>query len=94
MRPVSPVSKWWVTKSEVMEALANEALPGISKSAAVAALRRVVAAPTAAASVLIPQWQILPFHKILRHFKDNSNNKMRKIIASRLTESKRDVPHY
>ena len=81
-----------VTKGDVMEAMAAGTLPALTKSTS-AAPAAAVAAPTpssTAAPVDVP----IPQPQASGPFEDVPNNKMRKIIASRLTESKRDVPHF
>ena len=90
-----------ITKGDVMVALANGVpLPLLPvKQAASAA---TPAAPVAAASVPPPAAApkasgpdlALPPVDTLGGYEDVANTSMRKIIAKRLTESKRDVPHF
>jgi len=83
-----------VTKGDVLQALANgtEMPPLATKQAAPAAPAAAASAaappPAAPVSVTIPS---VDSHGT---YEDVPNNKMRKIIASRLTESKSQVPHF
>lgn len=88
-----------VTKSDVMEAIIAGTLPPLPVKSVIAAVTSSVkvsahvevGSPPISTStkvtVTIPEIDANEFH-------DVANNKMRKIIASRLTESKRDVPHF
>jgi pyruvate dehydrogenase E2 component (dihydrolipoamide acetyltransferase) len=97
-----------VTKGDVLAALEAGTLPPLlvarasqattaSKEAA-AAVPSVGQAPSVPPSTPAPvtvQNMIAPIIETANgKFEDLPNNKMRKIIASRLTESKRDVPHF
>jgi len=93
-----------VTKGDVLLALAAGSLPPL-QTAAVAASVAEPAATAATATATVPAPALasapapsedlaVPMVDSDGHFEDLPNNKMRKIIASRLTESKRDVPHY
>lgn len=83
-----------VTKGDVLQAIASGvSMPGLQKvpAAAAAAAPAVAAAPTPKgpmADIALEQVDAQGA------FEDVPNNKMRKVIASRLTESKRDVPHF
>jgi pyruvate dehydrogenase E2 component (dihydrolipoamide acetyltransferase) len=92
-----------VTKGDVLEAIAAGSLPPLTKSsiapAATAAAPAspaavAVAPPPAAATASSPPADLALPEITGGAFEDVANNKMRKIIASRLTESKRDVPHF
>jgi pyruvate dehydrogenase E2 component (dihydrolipoamide acetyltransferase) len=89
-----------VTKGDVMQALIGGSLPALSKSVAAPAAAAPVAAaapaaPVAAAAATGPIANLpVPQVDFGGDFADTPNTKMRKIIASRLTESKRDVPHF
>jgi pyruvate dehydrogenase E2 component (dihydrolipoamide acetyltransferase) len=64
-------------------------------AAPVAAAAAAPPAAAAAAALTTPMADLaVPQVDFGGTFTDTPNNKMRKIIASRLTESKRDVPHY
>mmetsp|Transcript_18602 Transcript_18602/g.25808 ORF Transcript_18602/g.25808 Transcript_18602/m.25808 type:complete len:527 (+) Transcript_18602:214-1794(+) len=85
-----------VTKGDVLAALANGThMPPLATKAAttpppVAAAAAPAVAPTPLSSMVV---DIPPVDTLGTH-EDVPNNNMRKIIAKRLTESKRDVPHF
>lgn len=90
-----------VTKGDVMAALEAGAMRPLAKETA--APPAAASAPAAGAAATAPPSAApsapptdLPLEEIVTDgsFEDLPNNKMRKIIASRLTESKRDVPHF
>lgn len=86
-----------VTKGDVIDAIAAGTLPQLPIKASIGPPIVAVPTPTAPTPaalnqtappvVTIPDIEGNTFH-------DLPNNKMRKIIASRLTDSKRDVPHF
>lgn len=89
-----------VTKGDVMAALKANSLPDLLKTgaaastAAVAAPAAATAAPTPAPVSSAPPTDLpVPEISTTSTYEDVANNKMRKIIASRLTDSKRNVPH-
>lgn len=82
-----------VTKGDVLAAIANgTVMPPLAKTTA------VPAASTAQPAAAIPSDPLsdleIPPVDTMGTFEDVANNNMRKVIARRLTESKRDVPHY
>lgn len=90
-----------VTKGDVLKAIAEGVkMPALQKSA----LSTPLPSPDAAASVPAPAAPALagatlvdlPLIEVDNQgaFEDVANNKMRKVIASRLTDSKRSVPHF
>lgn len=88
-----------VTKGDVMAAIRD----GIPMPALVVETLTTgaVAPPTASAAAPAPQVPTTPMEDLplpetesYGTFEDVANNNMRKVIARRLTESKRDVPHY
>ena len=90
-----------VTKGDVLKALAEGvAMPALKKSAASApaASQPAASAPNTSAPPAFSGTPLadLPLEEIdtLGSFEDVANNKMRKVIASRLTQSKREVPHF
>lgn len=94
-----------VTKGDVLHALANGThMPPLSTQHAAAAVAPPAAAATAAPSsapspvAAAPQPAkisvTIPSVDTHGSFEDIANNKMRKIIASRLTDSKSQVPHF
>ena len=89
-----------VTKGDVMEAMKAGTLPALAEKAvpppAAAVSASAPAAPSAAAAAAPVTLQdlIVPSVDTNGSFEDIANNKMRKIIASRLTESKSQVPHF
>jgi pyruvate dehydrogenase E2 component (dihydrolipoamide acetyltransferase) len=66
-------------------------MPALVKASTPAA---AAASPTAAATATPAVDLEIPVVDTLGGFEDVANNNMRKIIAKRLTESKRDVPHF
>jgi len=93
-----------VTKGDVIQALeAGTPMPPLAAGAtatATAAAAPAAAAPTPAPATPVPlsvgDLVDLPLPEIssLGDSEDVPNNNMRKVIARRLTESKREVPHY
>jgi pyruvate dehydrogenase E2 component (dihydrolipoamide acetyltransferase) len=94
-----------VTKGDVLKALASGVdMPALAKSHTSAPSS--AATPAAAAETAVPKAVSspaprapsadlpLPVVNPSGSFSDTPNNAMRKIIAKRLTESKRDVPHF
>lgn len=88
-----------VTKGDVMAAIRD----GIPMPALLVETltTEAVAPPTASAAAPAPQVPTTPMEDLplpetesYGTFEDIANNNMRKVIARRLTESKRDVPHY
>ncbi|KAL3919482.1 MAG: hypothetical protein SGILL_003732, partial [Bacillariaceae sp.] len=85
-----------VTKGDVLTAIANgtpmPALQVTTTTTAPAAVPATAPAPQAPFSPL----EDLPLPDVESYgtFEDVANNNMRKVIARRLTESKREVPHY
>lgn len=88
-----------VTKGDVMAAIRD----GIPMPALLVETltTEAVAPPTASAAAPAPQVPTTPMEDLplpetesYGTFEDVANNNMRKVIARRLTESKRDVPHY
>ncbi|KAL3941014.1 MAG: hypothetical protein SGBAC_004555 [Bacillariaceae sp.] len=82
-----------VTKGDVLAAIANgTVMPPLAKTTA------APAASTAQPAAAIPADPLsdleIPPVDTMGTFEDVANNNMRKVIARRLTESKRDVPHY
>lgn len=85
-----------VTKGDVLAAIANGTpMPALAKASIAATAGAspsplaAVAAPSAPlADIEIPSVDTFGTHE------DVANNNMRKVIAKRLTESKRDVPHF
>jgi len=82
-----------ITKGDVLKALTENTLPALKVEASTTT---AAAAPPAAAPVTPLSLADLVLPEIVTDgpSEDVSNNKMRKIIASRLTESKREVPHF
>jgi pyruvate dehydrogenase E2 component (dihydrolipoamide acetyltransferase) len=88
-----------VTKGDVLQALASgTALPPLAAKASKPA-SAVTTAPVA--PVKAPTPVSVPLADLVRlevdtlgSYEDIPNNNMRKVIARRLTESKRDVPHF
>jgi pyruvate dehydrogenase E2 component (dihydrolipoamide acetyltransferase) len=97
-----------VTKADVLRALETGSLPSIEARGdlklAIAAAAELPPTPPphlsspSQNSVTVPSSAIrdlaLPVIQTTGTFEDTPNSKMRKIIASRLTESKREVPHF
>jgi pyruvate dehydrogenase E2 component (dihydrolipoamide acetyltransferase) len=98
-----------VTKSDVMEAMQAGTLPPLTQAVAVTAAAAAptppvaptapitAAPPVAAAAPAAPVTLgdlAVPVIETTGLFEDVPNNKMRKIIAKRLTESKSTVPHF
>eukprot|EP00957_Ditylum_brightwellii_P062958 4778151-Ditylum_brightwellii.AAC.1 len=89
-----------VTKGDVLAALANGTeMPPLTSSVLAsapvdtpAAATQAAAAPAKAASS--PVVATIPEISTQGSYEDVPNNNMRKVIAKRLTESKRDVPHF
>lgn len=88
-----------VTKGDVLQAMAAGTLPKLAQKAAAtpAAAAPTPAAPTVTApappkSVTLADLIVPTIDTGIAE--DIPNNKMRKIIAQRLTESKREVPHF
>ena len=82
-----------ITKGDVLAALANgTVMPPLKtgQAAAAPAAAAAAAAPPPAAPVSVT----IPSVDSQGSYEDVPNNKMRKIIASRLTESKSQVPHF
>jgi pyruvate dehydrogenase E2 component (dihydrolipoamide acetyltransferase) len=89
-----------VTKGDVMEAMQAGTLPPLAQAVEVATTTAaasptspVVAATAPAAPVTLADL-LVPVIETTGAFEDVPNNKMRKIIAKRLTESKSTVPHF
>jgi len=86
-----------VTKGDVMAALNANSLPDLVRTSAASAATVTPAAaavaPTIPVSSTPPTDLPVPEISTASTFEDIANNKMRKIIASRLTDSKRNVPH-
>jgi len=87
-----------VTKGDVLKAMAEGNMPALQKKtppAPAAATSAAAAAPAAAAPSSGPKTD-LPVPETDTHgsYEDVPNNKMRKVIASRLTQSKAEVPHF
>ena len=83
-----------VTKGDVLQALANGVeMPPLATKQATSS---TTAAPSAAAppTASTPVSVTIPSVDSQGTYEDVPNNKMRKIIASRLTESKSQVPHF
>ena len=89
-----------VTKGDVMQAMAANSLPKLIKttSSPAVAAAPIAAAPSAPAVAAAPKPMTLADLMVptidTGIVEDIPNTKMRKIIAQRLTESKRDVPHF
>lgn len=89
-----------ITKGDVLLALQNGTpLPALAKKqpAPVAATQTAPSpSPSAAVPVATTKLQDLLLTPVDTHgsFQDLPNNNMRKVIAKRLTESKREVPHF
>ena len=92
-----------VTKGDVLAALEAGTMPALSTKAPAPPMADTtgsssVSEASAAASAIPSSLPIgdlvIPVIETSGSFEDVANNKMRKIIASRLTESKRDVPHF
>lgn len=90
-----------VTKGDVLQALASGvSLPKLSKPETAAAPPPQSSAPAAAAAAApsspsAPPADIPPEEITTEgSYEDVSNSKMRKVIATRLTQSKREVPHF
>ena len=90
-----------VTKGDVLQALATGvALPPLASKAATAAApaaaapTRAAAAPPAAPKLTLADLMVPPTMAFESAAEDVANNKMRQIIAKRLTESKATVPHF
>jgi pyruvate dehydrogenase E2 component (dihydrolipoamide acetyltransferase) len=79
-----------ITKHDVVLALESGSMP------AAAAVVMAAAAPATAAPVAAPVSApaVAPVAATFDNYHDIPNNKMRKIIASRLSQSKREVPHF
>jgi pyruvate dehydrogenase E2 component (dihydrolipoamide acetyltransferase) len=82
-----------VTKGDVLAAIANGTpMPALAKATAGASAS---APPPVAAASSAPVAELeIPPVDTFGTYEDVANNKMRKIIAKRLTESKREVPHF
>mmetsp|Transcript_12183 Transcript_12183/g.17346 ORF Transcript_12183/g.17346 Transcript_12183/m.17346 type:complete len:547 (+) Transcript_12183:176-1816(+) len=89
-----------VTKGDVLAALANGTyMPPLATTTAAAAATPVAAAAPAAAAPVTPtplssMVVTIPPVDTQGSYEDVANNNMRKVIAKRLTESKREVPHF
>ena len=86
-----------VTKGDVLKAIAANSLPALAKPAVAAPSASAPTSTAAAPAVPKPlslQDLVLPEIETNGATEDVANSKMRKIIASRLTESKREVPHF
>lgn len=85
-----------VTKGDVLQALANgTTMPPLSiQRAAASTAAPSIAPPPVAVPLAAPVAVTIPVVDTHGAFEDIANNKMRKIIASRLTESKSTVPHF
>jgi pyruvate dehydrogenase E2 component (dihydrolipoamide acetyltransferase) len=87
-----------VTKGDVLLAIQNGTLMPALKAAPSSEAVASIATPAAAKAPQVPptQLQDLPLLEVetFGTFDDVANNNMRKVIARRLTESKREVPHY
>jgi pyruvate dehydrogenase E2 component (dihydrolipoamide acetyltransferase) len=86
-----------ITKGDVLAAIANGTpMPALVKaSAAVTAGASAPAPPPVAAAPSAPVANLeIPPVDTFGTYEDVANSKMRKIIAKRLAESKRDVPHF
>ena len=86
-----------VTKGDVMEALEKGTFmpPLAAKTAAAPASAAAPAAATTTSTVATTPVEVTPLEvDTLGGYEDVANNNMRKVIARRLTESKRDVPHF
>lgn len=85
-----------VTKGDVLQALANgvEMPPLATKQASAASPPAAAKASATAPPPSAPVSVTVPSVNTQGTYEDVPNNKMRKIIASRLTESKSQVPHF
>ncbi|KAL7566690.1 hypothetical protein ACA910_017751 [Epithemia clementina (nom. ined.)] len=93
-----------VTKGDVLQAIAKNALPTLAvKQQATSHSTAPADSPTnaPAQSAAVPAAAPLSLGDLIAHeivtegsHEDVANSKMRKIIAKRLTESKREVPHF
>lgn len=87
-----------VTKGDVLKGIAENKLPPLAVSTATTTTATAIASPptTASAAPTPVKLADLILPEILTDgpSEDVANSKMRKIIASRLTESKREVPHF
>lgn len=86
-----------VTKGDVLAAIASgTVLPTLAKATSSTAAATGDSAPQPAAAISADPLVDLEIPPVdtLGTFEDVPNNNMRKVIARRLTESKRDVPHY
>jgi pyruvate dehydrogenase E2 component (dihydrolipoamide acetyltransferase) len=86
-----------VTKGDVLTAIQNGTpMPALVEAVAMATAP--AAAPTTSPAPAVPSTPAedlpLPSVESFGTFEDVANNNMRKVIARRLTESKREVPHY
>lgn len=86
-----------VTKGDVLTAIEN-GTPMPALQVATTAAAAPAAAPATAPAPQVPSGPLedlpLPEVESFGTFEDVANNNMRKVIARRLTESKREVPHY
>jgi pyruvate dehydrogenase E2 component (dihydrolipoamide acetyltransferase) len=84
-----------VTKADVQAALSSlPELPKVAAPAMVAAVAPTAAAPAATPAMSVDDFVVDYITDPNATYHDVPNNKMRKIIATRLTASKRDVPHF
>ena len=86
-----------VTKGDVLTAIKNGTpMPALAATQTPAAVVTSAAAPAAAPAAPSAPAEDLPVPEVETHgtFEDVANNNMRKVIGRRLTESKRDVPHF
>ena len=84
-----------VTKGDVLEAIQAGTLPTLPKKAAATAAPPPSPAPAPSPTpVSLSALLAVPVIETAGTFEDVPNNKMRKIIAKRLTESKSEVPHF
>lgn len=87
-----------ISKGYVLAALANGTpMPPLAKVAStVSATPAVAVATTPVATKATATMAVLVPPEVSTHggYEDTKNNKMRMIIASRLTQSKREVPHF
>jgi pyruvate dehydrogenase E2 component (dihydrolipoamide acetyltransferase) len=87
-----------ISKGDVLAALASGTpMPPLAKAAATVSATPAAAAapiPLAAKSTVAMADLVPPEASTHGGYEDTKNNKMRMIIASRLTQSKREVPHF
>lgn len=84
-----------VTKGDVLQAIKNGTpMPALARAEAEKAAPTPSAPAAAVPSAAITEELPVPEIESYGSFEDVANNNMRKVIARRLTESKREVPHY